>query len=418
MKRWIRVCSLFCVLVLLLTPMFSTPISADKVTDKKNELAELKKEQAQLKAEIGKLGDSIEEQEKKVDNLKAQVVNLGKQIDGYRKYIEDLDQKIADQEARIEVLSGEIAAKEEELKGIMEKLKKRLAALSKNGMLDDMLDSSNKGADSLDLLPLFLSAESYEDYLVISKIIESVLEHDKKLIEKAEQEKAEIEVARLEEETAKAALEQDKKDAQSAQAELEAQYTNYDNLYTEARNAEIALQKKKGEYEKELAKIKKAEEDLDREIEELLAAALMPGKYGGKMYWPAPALTTISSPFGNRSMGWHGGVDLWCSGCLGKPIYAAADGVVLKAQTNHYSYGNFVMIDHGVDDRGIRIVTLYAHMRYAPLVSNNQKVVGGTTQLGVVGNTGNSYGAHLHFEVRENNTRVDPIGKGYIKKPK
>ena len=52
------------------------------------------------------------------------------------------------------------------------------------------------------------------------------------------------------------------------------------------------------------------------------------------------------------------------------------------------------------------------------LVSVNQKVVGGSTQLGVVGNTGNSYGAHLHFEVRENNTRVDPIGKGYIKKPK
>lgn len=416
MKRWIRVCSLICVLVLLMTPMFSTPISADKVQDKKDELAELKKEQAQLKAEINKLDDSIEGQEKKVANLKAQVENVGKQIDGYRKYIEDLDKKIADQEARIGVLNDEIAAKQAELDGIMAQLKKRFAALSKNGMLDKMLGDSGK--DPLDLLPIFLSAESYEDYLVTSKIIEAILEHDSKLIEKAEQEKAEIEAARAEAEGVKKALEADKKDAQAAQKELETQYADYDKLYTEARNAEIALQKKKGQYEKELAKIKKAEEDLDREIEQLLAQALMPGKYGGKMYWPAPALTTISSPFGNRSMGWHGGVDLWCSGCLGKPIYAAADGVVLKAQTNHYSYGNFVMIDHGVDDRGIRIVTLYAHMRYAPLVSVNQKVVGGTTQLGVVGNTGNSYGAHLHFEVRENNTRVDPIGKGYIKKPK
>lgn len=404
MKRWIRACSLLCIVVLLLTPLLSTPISADQVTDKKNELAALQKEQAQLKAEIGKLDDSIEGQEKKVSNLKSQVDNLGKQIDGYRNYIANLDKKIADQEARISALTDEIKAKEAELSEIMGKLKKRLAALAKSG--------------NYSKLQIFLSAESYEDYLVKSKIIEAIAEYDKKLVEKAEQEKAEIEAARKEEEATKAELEADKKDAKTAQAELEAQYSSYDTLYTEARNAEIALLKKKGQYEKELAKIKKAEQDLDREIESLLAASKMPGKYGGKMYWPAPALTTISSPFGNRSMGWHGGVDLWCSGCLGKPIYAAADGVVLKAQTNHYSYGNFVMIDHGADERGVRIVTLYAHMRYAPLVSVNQKVVGGSTQLGVVGNTGNSYGAHLHFEVRENNTRVDPIGKGYIKKPK
>lgn len=404
MKRWIRICSLICVVVLLLTPMFTTPISADKIQDKKDELAELKKEQTQLKNEINKLGDTIDEQEKKVDNLKAQVENLGKQIDGYREYIEDLNKQIADQEARIEALNDEIAAKEEELADIMAQLKRRLAALGKTGNYSQ--------------LQIFLSADSYEDYLVKSKIIEAIAEYDTELIKKAEQEKAEIEAVRAEAEGVKKALEADKKDAQAAQKELETQYADYDKLYTEARNAEIALLKKKGQYEKELAKIKKEEEALDREIEQLLAQALMPGKYGGKMYWPAPALTTISSPFGNRSMGWHGGVDLWCSGCLGKPIYAAADGVVLKAQTNHYSYGNFVMIDHGVDDRGIRIVTLYAHMRYAPLVGANQKVVGGTTQLGVVGNTGNSYGAHLHFEVRENNTRVDPIGKGYIKKPK
>lgn len=404
MKRWIRLCSLICVMVLLLTPMFSTPISADKITDKKNELAELQKEQAQLKAEIGKLDDSIEGQEKKVANLKAQVENVGKQIDGYREHIAALDKKIADQEARIQVLNDEIAAKEEELEGIMAQLKKRLSAIGKTGNYSQ--------------LQIFLSADSYEDYLVKSKIVEAIAEYDSKLIKKAEQEKADIEAARKEEEATKAALEADKKEALTAQTALETQYADYDKLYTEARNAEIALQKKKGQYEKELAKVKKAEADLDREIEQLLAQSLMPGKYGGKMYWPAPALTTISSPFGNRSMGWHGGVDLWCSGCLGKPIYAAADGVVLKAQTNHYSYGNFVMIDHGTDDRGVRIVTLYAHMRYAPLVSNNQKVVGGVTQLGVVGNTGNSYGAHLHFEVRENNTRVDPIGKGYIKKPK
>ena len=46
-----------------------------------------------------------------------------------------------------------------------------------------------------------------------------------------------------------------------------------------------------------------------------------------------------------------------------------------------------------------------------------QQVKGGSTQLGKVGNTGNSFGAHLHFEVRLDGTAVDPIGNGYVKVP-
>ena len=136
------------------------------------------------------------------------------------------------------------------------------------------------------------------------------------------------------------------------------------------------------------------------------------------MYWPAPGNNIISSPFGYRSSGFHGGTDIWGYGCLGKPVIAAASGTVIKAQSMHYSYGNFVMIDHGLDSAGRRIVTLYAHMRYSPSVSVGQSVTGGSTQLGVIGNTGESYGAHLHFEVRVNNTRVDAVGNGYIARPR
>ena len=83
----------------------------------------------------------------------------------------------------------------------------------------------------------------------------------------------------------------------------------------------------------------------------------------------------------------------------------------------HYSYGNFCMIDHGLDENGVRITTLYAHMRYTPSVKVGQYVTGGLTQIGVIGNTGESYGAHLHFEVRENNVRVNPLN-GYVVQPK
>jgi murein DD-endopeptidase MepM/ murein hydrolase activator NlpD len=135
--------------------------------------------------------------------------------------------------------------------------------------------------------------------------------------------------------------------------------------------------------------------------------------YGGKMYWPVPAVRQLSRGF---SQG-HKALDIWGPGILKKPIYAAADGVVVKSVKMHYSYGNYVMIDHGLDKQGRRIMTLYAHMYAAPNVSVGQQVVGGQTQLGLVGNTGNSFGAHLHFEVRENGTHVDPIAKGYVVKP-
>ena len=76
------------------------------------------------------------------------------------------------------------------------------------------------------------------------------------------------------------------------------------------------------------------------------------------------------------------------------------------------------MVDHGYDSQGRRIMTLYAHMYATPPVKVGDTVIGGKTQLGLVGSTGNSTGPHLHFEVRVDGARVDPIGNGYIVKPR
>ena len=163
--------------------------------------------------------------------------------------------------------------------------------------------------------------------------------------------------------------------------------------------------------------LQKSEDELDREIAALLAGTPPASTYGGKMYWPAPTVKRVSSGYGDRSLGYHRAIDISNGRSLGEPIVAAASGTVIKVQSMHYSYGNFCMIDHGLDANGVRIVTLYAHMRYTPSVTVGQYVTGGVTQIGQIGNTGNSYGAHLHFEVREDNVRVDPIGKGYVVVP-
>ena len=99
----------------------------------------------------------------------------------------------------------------------------------------------------------------------------------------------------------------------------------------------------------------------------------------------------------------HRGDDLCAD--EGTEIYAAADGVVLAAQ-EHYSWGNFVEIDHGTDADGLRWVTLYAHMKSCA-VQVGQTVTAGQV-IGYVGHTGYTTGNACHFEMHVNGTLVEP----------
>ena len=99
----------------------------------------------------------------------------------------------------------------------------------------------------------------------------------------------------------------------------------------------------------------------------------------------------------------HRGDDLCAA--EGTEIYAAADGVVLAAQ-EHYSWGNFVEIDHGTDANGLRWGTLYAHMQSCA-VQVGQTVTAGQV-IGYLGHTGNTTGNACHFEMQVNGTLVEP----------
>lgn len=107
----------------------------------------------------------------------------------------------------------------------------------------------------------------------------------------------------------------------------------------------------------------------------------------------------LTSKFGWREIGrgreWHQGVDL-ASPVAGKkvPIYASADGEVSYAAPLS-TYGNSVRIVHKID--GVTYETNYAHLDKI-MVKRLDKVKKGQ-QIGVMGNTGGSFGVHLHFEV-------------------
>ncbi len=116
--------------------------------------------------------------------------------------------------------------------------------------------------------------------------------------------------------------------------------------------------------------------------------------------------TRITQPFS----GAHRAVDIGRSHLSGEPITAHSAGTVVmvqqgqknnKSATGNLSYGNFVKLDHGNG-----YATLYAHLD-AVTVQKGEAVAAGQV-IGTMGNTGRSFGMHLHFEVRRHNARIDP----------
>lgn len=105
---------------------------------------------------------------------------------------------------------------------------------------------------------------------------------------------------------------------------------------------------------------------------------------------------TLATPFGSKV---HKGIDY--KGNVGDPIKASADGTVTFAGWSDDGYGNLVIVNHG---NGVE--TLYAHLA-SVCVTVGQKISRGEA-LGMLGNTGNSTGAHLHFELKIGGESVNP----------
>ena len=122
----------------------------------------------------------------------------------------------------------------------------------------------------------------------------------------------------------------------------------------------------------------------------------------GELCWPLPGHTYISCHFGEVDAfgnAGHRGTDIPAP--EGTPILAAHSGTVLVSGWND-SYGNQVLLDNGAG-----LSTRYAHMTRTAVTAGEAVTAGQV--IGYVGNTGDSTGFHLHFEVMQNGVRVNPM---------
>lgn len=348
-------------------------------------------------------GETVEELKKKQEKIQQEIEETKKEIAAMQKETKNLDNQIKELDLRVSSAVSELTSVENELQILNSEIESTMEILKEaeinieertetfNQRLRVMYKNGNAG-----YLEVLLSSANIKDFLSRQEMIQSIADYDKDLIrymkeqrDIIEDKKVELEAQRASVETTKAKLEDRKRSLERASRDKE------------LLMADIALDIKA--FEKEYDKLNDFAKEIESQIVKLQKNT---GPYsGGKMAWPVPGHSRISSPYGYRIhpifkvKKLHTGIDIPAP--TGTAITAAAAGTVIYSDWLG-GYGKVIMLDHGGG-----IVTLYAH-NSALVVSEGQSVKRGDT-VSKAGSTGNSTGPHLHFEVRKEGAYVDPL---------
>ncbi|WP_422486184.1 murein hydrolase activator EnvC family protein [Gudongella sp. DL1XJH-153] len=342
----------------------------------------LKKQQEQIQ-------NQIEQTKKEIANMQSQSKEIDNQIKEIDLKVANAASEIESVEKEIEIINLNIDNTMEELLTAEKNIEERLDTF--NQRLRVMYKNGNTG-----YLEVLLSSGNIKDFLSRQEMIQSIAEYDKELIKYMKEQRDIIEEKKVEMEGQRASLE-------VTRSKLESRKRDLEKVSREKENLMGRLQQNIKSYESEYDKLNEFAKEIETKIVKLQRDS---GPYsGGKMDWPVPGHSRISSPYGYRIhpifkvKKLHTGVDIPAP--TGTPITAAAAGTVIYSDWLG-GYGKVVMLDHGGG-----IVTLYAH-NSSVVVSEGQTVARGAT-VAKAGSTGNSTGPHLHFEVRKNGSYVDPI---------
>lgn len=375
-----RASALLICFVMILTMALTS--SANSIDDARKELQKTQQEINAIKNRQKKEKQNLLNNKQYREKIIADLEKKGHERSQIEERIREIESAIASLDEAIRLTEEEYAA---ELKLFQE----RLVTIYIN---------SRTNAET----NLLLQCENFEEMFKKSHMLKMISQFDQDLLKSLEDKRNEISDLK--------ALKQQEED--NAQEQLEAMLVAIADLEVSRSAAEKEVQKTQLAL-KELEKAEDALEADSKELEKLIRKLSSSGAYtGGVMQWPLPGYYKISSYFGMRMHPilkynkMHGGIDIGAP--KGTPIHAAASGKVICAAWRSGGSGNTVIIDHGGG-----ITTLYFHiMNGGILVKEGQTVVAGDV-IAKVGSTGLSTGPHLHFEVRKNGVRQDPLN--YVK---
>ncbi|MBQ9133405.1 MAG: peptidoglycan DD-metalloendopeptidase family protein [Clostridia bacterium] len=414
-KTWkIILCAALCVLTLVGVAMpivFAAKTSANEFADNTEvqafqaAIAELEKEQAALKKQLQQVQNARYTAQQQANDLKNLMLATEKKIETTQSLLDALTAQITEKEQEIAQKEQEIEAKATEVAATRGKFLQLIRAQYEN--------------ESVGILTVILGSDGINDMLSRVEYMASILDYNSKLLSKYKTEKQELEDMKSVLESSRSDLQADY-DAQVAymdtlekeEAELELQKGQQDQYVATLRMSEAEIQ---ADYDAK----KKAEEEENARLEKLLKELAEANKteyVGGKFIWPVDiSIKRISSDYGWRTYyykgrkvtDFHMGIDI--PAAIGTDIYAVQSGEVILA-TSHYSYGNYMIVDHGGG-----ITTLYAHCSKL-LKKVGDKVAQGD-HIAEMGSTGQSTGSHLHIEVRVDGKHQDPIANGWLVQP-
>ena len=381
--------------LLLLLPMVTMILGAAGAVTQ-SEIDALKREQAESQARQEELEDQLADAEAEQAEAQQRRQLLQAQLDAINAELESIDAQIAYYDAEIAQKEEERIAAEAREAEQYELFCQRVRAMEEEGTVSywSILFNSGSFSELLDRLADVDAVMAY-DNLVMDELIAARQE--------LEAVQAQLEAARAEEQAAREA----QRDAQARQQEKVAQaQALLDELNADLAEVNRQLDAEDAAWAAIGAEIDRKQKQMEEQRRQ--NNVQMPSAGSGWM-WPLPSANLkLTSAFGYRIHPVdhvphsHTGIDVAAS--TGTPIYAARGGQVIMSEYGtgvNWSYGNFVVIDHGDGT-----TTLYAHMS-SRAVSEGELVQQGQT-IGAVGTTGNVKGAHLHFEVRINGQRTDP----------
>ncbi|MGN1201755.1 MAG: murein hydrolase activator EnvC family protein [Eubacterium sp.] len=377
---------------------------------------------SELREKKEKIQNEIDEAQSHINDLAAQKSETEEYLSALREKINLLQDKLDTLESERDALQAEIDAIEQKITNTENEINKAQKEIDKNqAEFDESYElycqrlKAMYVSGTASTLEVLLTCPDMSTMLTRSQMIKSVSEQDSQILddlmkkmEEIEAQKQDLEIKINELNEDKENLETDKSSLQESINEIDASKSELDAQAAECNALMRKLSAQTSEYMEAIETNQEQLEQVENEIRAAAAAASsgsgsISGSYGsgsGQLRYPTDS-RTISAGFPNYSSGgYHGGVDFPVS--TGSNVYAAASGRVILVKYLNYSYGYYVMIDHGDG-----LSTLYAHNSQI-FVSVGQQVYAGQV-IAASGSTGNSTGPHCHFEVRVNGNQVNPL---------